>query len=162
MVRGLEGNEMSTPRPSSAKQTSQSQAKVNSAQKSILGFFQRKSESPALPKAAPLQPLTGKKADKLEIRQRRTNTSKNDFSGITPAPSSDGLDPLSSPVRSHDALPSSIGSIVEQEKGKNKENGLPSPVTPGGSAADVVSKEVQGVVDSLSPARKVRRKLRIL
>jgi DNA mismatch repair protein MSH6 len=62
---------------------------------------------------------------------------------LTPAPSSDPPE-SSSPVFSEN----------EPGKGKNKENGLPSPVKPDSDEADRVSSEIAGVSSS-SPVRKV-------
>ena len=109
LVRGVEGNEMSTPRPSQKKQPpSGSQSAKN--QKSILGFFQKKSTTsptPALSQSTP-------------TKQKFTPTlSKQSFTrpppSFTPVPSSDAPEP-SSPVRQEEDTPVATG--------RNKENGL--------------------------------------
>lgn len=99
---------MSTPKPS-AKAKKQAPA---SGQKSILGFFQRKSDPSPKPSAEPKSSPTPLPADS-------TRKSSSDFvkpqlkkaspSAFTPVPSSDPVEP-SSPVRS--------------DHGRNKENGL--------------------------------------
>lgn len=140
MVRGVEGNEMSTPRPSQKKQPASGPQSAKN-QKSILGFFQKKSTNS--PSPAPSQPTPAK--------QTPTSTlSKNSFSrpppSFTPVPSSDAIEP-SSPIRQEEDTPVA---------GRNKENG-PSPHT---STPDIeterVLSEVAGVALS-SPSRKVRK-----
>jgi hypothetical protein len=127
MARGIEGNETSTPKrdikkPSSSTQSSKGQ------QTSILGFFQKKSDAKA-PVAA---------STPIPLGKRKTNVS----SQLTPAPSSDAVEPPSS----------SEAAIAE----RNKENGLPSPVTPAEfeSGADVRAEGVDAQ-DYSSPLRKV-------
>lgn len=140
MVRGVEGNEMSTPRPSQRKQPpSGSQSAKN--QKSILGFFQKKSTNS--PSPAPSQPTP--------VKQTPTPTlSKNSFSrpppSITPVPSSDAPEP-SSPTRQEE-------EDTPVAAGRNKENGLPLHVFTPGTETDRVASEVAGVALS-SPSRKV-------
>jgi hypothetical protein len=139
MVRGVEGNEMSTPRPSQKKQpTSGSQSAKN--QKSILGFFQKKSTNS--PSPAPSQPTPAK--------QTPTSTlSKKSFSrpppSLTPVPSSDAIEP-SSPIRQEEE--------DTPVAGRNKENGLPPRTTTPDTETDRVVSEVAGVALS-SPSRKV-------
>ncbi|KAF2815507.1 DNA mismatch repair protein MutS [Mytilinidion resinicola] len=117
MVRGIEGNEMSTPKPPTLKKAASASQSAKS-QKSILGFFQKKTDtgsSPA-PASSPPDPTPVKKetlslSSKKILSVRRTATA-----ALTPAPSSDPPEP-SSPVYSE----------TEAGRGKNKENGLPSP-----------------------------------
>lgn len=140
MVRGVEGNEMSTPRPSQKKQPSAgSQSAKN--QKSILGFFQKKSTNS--PSPVPSQPTP--------VKQTPTPTlSKKPFSrpppSLTPVPSSDAPEP-SSPIRHHEE--------DTPIAGRNKENGLLSRITSPGTETDRIVSEVAGVALS-SPSRKVR------
>ena len=139
MVRGVEGNEMSTPRPSQKKQpTSGSQSAKN--QKSILGFFQKKSTNS--PSPAPSQPTPAK--------QTPTSTfSKKSFTrpppSLTPVPSSDAIEP-SSPIRQEEE--------DTPVAGRNKENGLLLRTTTPDAETDRVVSEVAGVALS-SPSRKV-------
>lgn len=102
-----------------------SQSQSNSKQKTLLGFFQKKS-GPA-PSPAPQQ------------------ASKDASSSIPTPTSSAEHAPSSSPVLASSPI----------KTGKNKENGLPSPVTPILQAeADGVGKE--GLSHSTtSPSRKV-------
>lgn len=140
MVRGVEGNEMSTPRPSQKKQPpSGSQSAKN--QKSILGFFQKKSTNS--PSSAPSQPTP--------VKQTPTPTlSKKSFSrpppSLTPVASSDAIEP-SSPLHNEE-------EDTPIAAGRNKENGLQCHFTTPGTEADRVAAEVAGVALS-SPSRKV-------
>jgi hypothetical protein len=138
MVRGIEGNEMSTPRSSSQKKQPASASQSSKSQKSILGFFQKKSTnspSPAPPAATPVK------------KTPASSFSKKAFTkvgpALTPQPSSDPALP-SSPIRQGQ----------ESGSGKNKENGLQSPVASTGAKANGVLLEVAGIAVS-SPSRKV-------
>jgi len=125
MARGIEGNEVYTPKPAAKKTTASS--KSEKGQRSIVSFFQRAATStPKAPCSAAGQ------------------SSKRTASPLTPAPSSDAVDPLS---QEHEFVDGS----------KNKENGLPSPVTPVEDVKDTdhIPEGVDGKVDS-SPSRKVR------
>ncbi|KAF1841561.1 DNA mismatch repair protein Msh6 [Cucurbitaria berberidis CBS 394.84] len=92
MVRGLEGNEMSTPRPSQKKQQA-SASQSAKGQKSILGFFQKKSTNS--PSPAPSDPTPIKKTPTSTLTKR--NFAKPPAS-ITPVPSSDAPE-FSSPIK---------------------------------------------------------------
>jgi DNA mismatch repair protein MSH6 len=138
MVRGIEGNEMSTPRASSQKKQPASGSQSTKSQKSILGFFQKKSTnspSPAPSAATPSgktpTPSFAKKVFKVG-------------SALTPQPSSDPAVP-SSPTRQE--------QVPRSEK--NKENGLSSLVAKPDAEVNRVVSEVAGVVLS-SPSRKVK------
>jgi DNA mismatch repair protein MSH6 len=135
MVRGIEGNEMSTPRASQKKKPPPSASQSSKSQKSILGFFQKKSTNS--PSPAPSPATTAKTTP-------QTSFSKKAFTkALSPQPSSDP------------ALPSSpIKQEQNTSSGKNKENGLHSPVEYPGVEADRALLEVAGVAVS-SPARKV-------
>ncbi|KKY16592.1 putative dna mismatch repair protein [Diplodia seriata] len=114
---------MSTPKPS-AKPKKQTPA---AGQKSILGFFQRSSPNPAVqPKSSPT-PLPADAA-----RKPQSASSKPQSKKLSPAPSSDPVDP-SSPIRSD--FP---------DTGKNKEN------------------EGLDIQQPSSPSRKVRNSTPIL
>jgi len=142
MARGIEGNELSTPRPSaSKKQAPSSQSKKN--QKSILGFFQKKSDAGSSPITKSSPPAASPASTIRAPISKKISAGYDSSAALTPAPSSDAPEP-SSPVYSES----------DDGKGKNKENGLLSPVTPAGVGADSVLLEVAGVSMS-SPIRKV-------
>ncbi|KAF2641701.1 DNA mismatch repair protein Msh6 [Massarina eburnea CBS 473.64] len=106
MVRGIEGNEMSTPKSSSQKTkqpASGSQPARN--QSSILGFFQKKSTNS--PSPAPSKPTLFQKTPTSTLSKSVTKASP----ARTPLPSSDPVLP-SSPIRQ------------EQDTASGKENGL--------------------------------------
>ncbi|OCK86084.1 DNA mismatch repair protein MutS [Lepidopterella palustris CBS 459.81] len=108
MARGIEGNEVSTPRPSTKKKSGpSSQSEKN--QKSILGFFQKKSDagsSPA-PRSSPPEPTPTRKTSVSS--SKKLLVGRNSAAVLTPAPSSDFPQP-SSPIYS------------ESEGKQNKEN----------------------------------------
>jgi DNA mismatch repair protein MSH6 len=127
MARGVEGNEVATPKPKATlKKASSSQS--NKGQRSILGFFSKQGSATPKPAFTPKPETT--------------------LSQLTPAPSSDAIGPPSSPVET--AVPSKSGD------GKNKENGLPSPLSSSQplSGADGAVEELNGTTIS-SPTRKV-------
>ena len=138
MVRGIEGNEMSTPRPSSQKKQPASASQSSKTQKSILGFFQKKPTGS--PNSAPSPVPSVKKTP-------TSSFSKKAFAkggpSLTPQPSSDPALP-SSPIRQQQ----------DSRSGKNKENGLQSPVELSDAEANRVPLEVAGIAVS-SPSRKV-------
>jgi DNA mismatch repair protein MSH6 len=129
MARGIEGNEISTPNrpPKNNNASSTGQSSKGSQQRSILGFFQRKVDT---------KPVTPN-----PLLKKATSDAAN---RITPAPSSDGPE-----------LPSSVEGGLSGA-GKNKENGLLTPVTPStiGSKADAGIEAVNSIGFS-SPIRKV-------
>jgi hypothetical protein len=129
MARGIEGNEISTPNRPSKKNTTSStgQSSKGSQQQSILGFFQKRVDA----KPVTTNPLLKKAATDAANR-------------FTPAPSSDALEPPSS----------AEGEL--SVAGKNKENGLLTPVTPAtiGSKADAGIEAIDSNGFS-SPIRKV-------
>lgn len=116
MARGIEGNEVSTPKPSLMKSSSSS--KADSKQRSIQSFFQK------IPNPKPAAPQSS--------------------NPLTPAPSSAAA---SSPIAEQKLF----------ERVRDKENGLPSPITPAEEIkdADVKPEGVDGTLSS-SPSRKVR------
>ena len=106
MVRGIEGNEMSTPRPSQKKKpASASQSAKN--QKSILGFFQKKSTNSPSPAPPGSSPLTKNVTTSFGKQQLATPPQSR-----TPIPSSD-VPEHSSPIKQDHEL----------TVGRNKENG---------------------------------------
>ncbi|OSS44482.1 hypothetical protein B5807_10778 [Epicoccum nigrum] len=153
MVRGVEGNEMSTPRPLQKKQpTSSSQSAKN--QKSILGFFQKKSTNS--PSPAPSQSTPAK--------QTPTSTfSKKSFTrpppSLTPVPSSDAIEP-SSPIRQEEE--------DTPVAGRNKENevagvALSSPSRKGRKSVNYAESDddeddVLGPIANNSRARTIKRR----
>ncbi|OJD33739.1 dna mismatch repair protein msh6 [Diplodia corticola] len=134
---------MSTPKPS-AKPKKQTPA---SGQKSILGFFQRKSDpapKPSIePKSSPT-PLPSESARKPSSAFSKPQSKKLPPSTLTPTPSSDPVGP-SSPIRSD--FP---------DTDKNKENGLPSPRSSPTIAAADADPEGLDTQQTSSPSRKVR------
>lgn len=142
MVRGVEGNEMSTPRPSQKKQPpSGSQSAKN--QKSILGFFQKKSTNS--PSPAPSQSTPAKQTPTPTLSNKSFSRPPP---ALTPVASSDALEP-SSPIHQEE-------EDTPVVTGRNKENGLPSRVSTLGTETDRVASEVADVALS-SPSRKVRK-----
>ncbi|KAF1958838.1 DNA mismatch repair protein Msh6 [Byssothecium circinans] len=106
MVRGIEGNEMSMPRPSSQKKKQPaSDSQSGKQQKSILGFFQKKTTNSPTP--AP--------SDHTPARKTPTSAFSKSLNKIgpalTPLPSSDPAQP-SSPIRQEQ----------DSTSGRNKEN----------------------------------------
>jgi DNA mismatch repair protein MSH6 len=142
MVRGVEGNEMSTPKPSQKKQpASSSQSAKN--QKSILGFFQKKSTNSPSPAPSDATPADATPTRKTPTSKLANRAFTKPSAAITPVPSSDAPD-YSSPIKQE----------RESTVGRNKENGLRSPITYSDAVADHVLSEVVGVTPS-SPSRKV-------
>ncbi|RAR01164.1 DNA mismatch repair protein MutS [Stemphylium lycopersici] len=139
MARGVEGNEMSTPRPSQKKQpASASQSAKN--QKSILGFFQKKSTNSPSP-----APSDATRVQKTPTSAIASKAFTKPSTAITPVPSSDAPD-YSSPIKQEREL----------TVGRNKENGPSSPLRPADAPADPVLPELAGVALS-SPTRKGRK-----
>ncbi|KAJ4409669.1 DNA mismatch repair protein msh6 [Didymella pomorum] len=133
---------MSTPRPSQKKQLPLSSQSAK-GQKSILGFFQKKSTNS--PSPAPSQPTPAKQTPTPTL-------SKKSFSrpppALTPVASSDAPEP-SSPIRQ-------VEEDTPVAAGRNKENGLPSRASTPRTETDRVASEVAGVALS-SPSRKGRK-----
>ena len=138
MVRGVEGNEMSTPRPSQKKQpASASQSAKN--QKSILGFFQKKSTNSPSPAPSDATPVK-----KTPTSTLATRAFAKPSAAITPVPSSDAPD-YSSPIKQE----------RESTVGRNKENGLSSIIEQLDTVTNHDLSEPADVALS-SPSRKVR------
>ncbi|KAF2837031.1 DNA mismatch repair protein Msh6 [Patellaria atrata CBS 101060] len=112
MVRGLEGNEMSTPKPPALKKSSSSTSKSSKNQQSILGFFQKRdtSDTPG-PNSSPEESVLTRKS--LTPALKASKLPQKSGVNLTPVPSSDAIEP-SSPVYSRDDTP----------QGRNKENGV--------------------------------------
>lgn len=132
---------MSTPKPSSQKNQPGSGSQSNKNQKSILGFFQKKSTNS--PSPVPSSTNAAKFTPTATL-SKKSFTRPQPVAALTPQPSSDAPE-QSSPI------------LAEQDAtlGRNKENGLPSPVSPSDTEANRAPSEVAGVALS-SPSRKVR------
>jgi len=137
MVRGVEGNEMSTPKASQKKQPASASQSAKS-QKSILGFFQKKPTNSPTPATSNTVP---------EIQTPNSTLTNKSFAkprtALTPVPSSDAPD-HSSPIKQEREL----------TVGRNKENGWCIPVFEF-FTANCTMPEVAGVAIS-SSSRKVR------
>jgi len=99
MARGIEGNEISTPRPPTLKKTPSS-SQSTQKQKSILGFFQKKASDGtgvATPVATKASPSIAANGTMKKPGLSFTRVSALPRANLTPAPSSDAVGP-SSPV----------------------------------------------------------------
>jgi len=137
MVRGIEGNEMSTPRASSQKKMKQtpSGSQSTKSQRSILGFFQKKTVDTSSPA----------RSDATLGQQTPLSTITKKSSGppLTPQPSSDPVQP-SSPIR--------LERVVSL--GKNKENGLSLPYSLCDMEADHIRQRLQvSLLEAVHPER---------
>jgi hypothetical protein len=137
MVRGIEGNEMSTPRASSQKKQPASGSQSTKNQKSILGFFQKKSTNSPTP-THDTKPTQGTPTPTLSKTPSATHALS-----LTPQPSSDPAQP-SSPIRQG----------RETSQGKNKENGLHASTASLSPQTDRALAEITGTAVG-SPSRKV-------
>ena len=145
MARGVEGNEISTPRPPTLKKsTSSSQPEKN--QKTLLGFFQKSSQTPsAASQASENSSQTATELPKSKAKKTRVPTGSS--VSLTPAPSSDAPE-ASSPE-------TTLQHRDRKEPKEDQENGLPSPITPADEKADVIPSKGRGVSSFYSPSRKV-------
>lgn len=127
---------MSTPKPNASKKANSSQ-KSSQGQRSILGFFNKKSADQlgsATPNGSTATPALKK------------NASSHSTASLTPAPSSDPVAPSSPVQSSQDTLEALV---------KDKENGLPSPITPVELEADRAPGKAGVSIAFSSPSRKV-------
>ncbi|KAK5008558.1 DNA mismatch repair protein msh6, partial [Cryomyces antarcticus] len=139
MARGIEGNEIATPRPPAKLQKATSSQ--SNGQKSILGFFSKKAGS--VPSPTITSTTTGTRT------LTKASTASRSNAGLTPAPSSDPVELSSQPSESD----------LVVGKRTNKKNGLPSPVTSVRGGADGLRhKEVPGVAFS-SPSRRAKKQV---
>ncbi|KAK4574367.1 DNA mismatch repair protein msh6 [Recurvomyces mirabilis] len=138
MVRGTEGNEMATPRPSLKKATS-SQSSKGPKQQSIAGFFAKRP-------AGQSNAITPAKRDITGVANPPRSSAD-----LTPAPSS-GIAPSSSPPAAPGPSQGSLGD------GRNKENGVSYDprVTTDRKANELT--ETPGTSFS-SPSRKVKKQV---
>ncbi|KAI9656230.1 MAG: DNA mismatch repair protein msh6 [Bathelium mastoideum] len=147
MARGIEGNEVSTPRPPTLKKsTSSSQPEKN--QKTLFGFFQKSSQTP--PVASQSSDTSTKGVPKPSKAKAKRNGSHAGFNAnLTPASSSDAPEAPSPET----ALPhhDKKGLIEDQE------NGLPSPITPAEVKADAVLSKDNVASSFYSPSRKAKK-----
>lgn len=128
MARGVEGDEIATPKPTpKSSKPSSSQ----SSQKTLLGFFQKQAG------AAP------EKKTSASSEKPRSPVKKSSPVELTPAPSSDGPE-MSSPSLPSRVKPQTNGVNKSQAKGKH---GLPSP------ASSAITAD--GIAVTSSPSRKV-------
>ena len=135
MARGIEGNEIASPKPSQRSSRPPSSAKSSSqGQKSLLGFFQKQT-GPALKKATPSLP-----------KQSSSNVSPGPPHELTPAPSSDAPGPeMSSPL-----LPSGTKVNGDSKPQKRSATGSQYLSSPASSAFTADASAVTS-----SPTRKV-------
>jgi len=149
MARGIEGNEISTPKPPSIqKSSSSSQSNPVKNQKTLLGFFQKKG-GPFPSHTSNVNAISNGAFESLPTPAAKKSFKENkpvSSASLTPVPSSDAIE-IPSPQSSETRLP---------PEGRNKENGLPSPITPasGGATNGLLKEEVERVELS-SPSRKV-------
>ncbi|RII23154.1 hypothetical protein CUC08_Gglean011976 [Alternaria sp. MG1] len=141
MARGVEGNEMSTPRASQKKQPA-SASQSAKGQKSILGFFQKKSTNSPSPAPSDATPVN--KTPTSRLAKKAFNDPP---AAITPVPSSDAPD-YSSPIKQEHEL--------TIRRGRNKENGVLLYVLKLYSGTDSILPEPADVTPS-SPTRKARK-----
>ncbi|KAI9825878.1 MAG: DNA mismatch repair protein msh6 [Thelocarpon impressellum] len=131
------------PPPSLQKSSSGSQSARN--QKSILGFFQKKSSTdlPTRTANGSINPAPGPTGGRIFVKKPATK--RGSSQSLTPAPSSDAP---SSPQHS----PTTNGDRVDH-------NGLPSPITPvNEEVVRVKNADVNGAAAaSSSPSRKARK-----
>lgn len=136
----------STPNPPSLNKTSSSQSSKN--QKSIVGFFQKRSAltSPSSTQLA----STNRDSPVSSVQSDKSNSVKKVARGLsqslTPAPSSDALEEDSSDDRAE-----------TKEQSAEKDNGLPSPITPVSDAAagNIPPSTIKVTLNYNSPSRKV-------
>ncbi|OCL15066.1 DNA mismatch repair protein Msh6 [Glonium stellatum] len=148
MARGIEGNELSTPRPSASKKQVPSSQSAKS-QKSILGFF-RRSDAGSSPVAKSSPPAASPASTIRAPRSRKIPTDHASSPALTPAPSSDA------------PVPSSPLYGESDRKGKNKENevaGVPmsSPIRQGKKAVNYAESDDEDEVFHPISANATRR-----
>ncbi|KAK8237760.1 muts domain V-domain-containing protein [Phyllosticta capitalensis] len=142
MARNAEKNDVSTPKPSASQKKNAASSQSKSTQKSILGFFQKRTDSPNSSSASRASPSnTPTQSTQKTASQKKEPPSSN----LTPAPSSDAIEPPSSPIR-HNGV-----------QDRNKENGLPSLTDTTERCADGFIAEGPGLADANSPQRKGRK-----
>jgi hypothetical protein len=118
MARGIEGNEVSTPKPAAKKTVTSS--KSEKGQRSIVSFFQKASTS------IPVAPSNS-----------AGQSTKRTASPITPAPSSDAISP-----------PSPEHGLVDRSKNKENGLPSPATPTEDAKDADRIPEGVDGKLDS--------------
>ncbi|KAK4995763.1 DNA mismatch repair protein msh6, partial [Elasticomyces elasticus] len=145
MARGIEGNEIATPRPPKlVKNDSTSSQGAKSQQKSILGFFQKKTDTRSSPVVVPtpFAKITTPKPVALVNGFTSASILPRSSADLTPAPSS------SAPILSSPIAATGGASKIS---GTNKENGE-------GEADDAGPIE-SPVTSSSSPSRKAKKKI---
>ncbi|KAK8195973.1 DNA mismatch repair protein msh6 [Zalaria obscura] len=141
MARGIEGNEIATPKPPKLQKTTSSASQSGKQQQTLFGFFQKKSGPASSPSAPPKPSVPPNVSSK-------TSAIPKSSASITPAPSSQPGVASSPPVSSQE---SSV-------RGKNKENGLLSPLASEvGIGADGLQEGPELALSS--PSRKAKKKI---
>ncbi|KAK0271791.1 DNA mismatch repair protein msh6 [Friedmanniomyces endolithicus] len=151
MARGIEGNEIATPRPPPKGKTGSSSAMQSSKggkQSSIAGFFQKRS-------AAQADSVTPAKRS-LDHGLPNTLKPAKSTADLTPAPSSGAIASSSPPVA---PSPSQDSSIAD---GRNKENETPgttysSPSRKAKKQVSYVESDAEDDEDDVKPASGNRR-----
>ena len=135
------------PPPTLKKSMSGSQSSKN--QKSILGFFQKRAADSPQPPIHGTSKLNGPstQTDGVAKKILAKRPARGSSQSLTPAPSSDALEELD--VQDEEAY---------KKEMLDKENGLPSPITPvpglGGDGSPDI--EPSSSLNFSSPSRKVR------
>ena len=145
MARGIEGNEVSTPRPPTLKK-SPSSSQPEKSQKTLLGFFQKKSSQTPPTVSQSSNASSTNAGDRPKSKSRKNAAPSNSNANLTPAPSSDAPE-----------LPSPEMKLSHHDKNgatEDQENGLPSPITPAKTKADVISRKDLVTSSYYSPSRK--------
>ncbi|KAI9702359.1 MAG: DNA mismatch repair protein msh6 [Candelina mexicana] len=141
MARGQNTAQSSPiPPPTLKKSTSSSQSMKN--QSSIQSFFSKRPGG-ATSACGTIRTDVSSGPNGIPHRNAKPSYKRGSSQSLTPAPSSDALEPPSSP---------SNGVKVENER---KCHGLPSPITP--ANGDVPSEEASDLVVSSSPSRKSKK-----
>lgn len=146
MARGIEGNEIAIPKPATFKKTP-SASQSGKGQKSILGFFQKKTDGASSPVIKSSPPANAPFKSPVTVQTRKLSSlPRASSTTLTPVPTSDAPIPSSSPPYNE-----SFGG-----KGTNKENGLqPSTTLLGAQADGALQVELAGGALLSSPLRKV-------
>ena len=136
----MAGSARSTPasNPPTLKKSTSTSMSSSQGQKTIVGFFQKKSMNSSIYQLDGLPPAAG-------------TATRGPSSSLTPAPSSDALEEPESFVKAPSA-PDNIGT----------ENGLPSPTTPANAIQVGKATGNNGSLHYNSPSRKVSQSSRFL
>ncbi|KAJ9661332.1 DNA mismatch repair protein msh6 [Coniosporium apollinis] len=147
MGRGIEGNEIATPKPVTLKKTP-SASQSGKGQKSILGFFQKKTDGASSPVIKSSPPANAPFKSPVTVQTRKLSSlPRASSTTLTPAPTSDAPIPSSSP-----AYNESIGG-----KGTNKENEVAGGALP--SSPSRKSKKAVSYAESEEEDEEVFRQI---